>query len=120
MDAGLVLSFSVQSNHCHACSLGPKAGEEGHEQGTELHKEACQKTFNGSSNAMKVEAAGLVVQELYKMQHTTVFCDGGTKPFLHVSKMSPIVKEDCINHVTKRVFSGIENTKKKANGPMAL
>lgn len=50
------------------------------------------------------------------MQHV-VLSDGGSKAFLHVSQLNlydnDIVKEGCINHVAERVFSGIENIKKK-------
>ncbi|CAN7949691.1 unnamed protein product [Ixodes hexagonus] len=87
------------------------------------HKETCQKNFNGSSNAMEVQAAGTIFSrsiELHRMQYTTVLSDGDSKAFVHVSKLNlydkEIVKEDCVNHLAKRVFSGIENIKKKKGG----
>lgn len=120
LDSGLVLDFSVASNYCHGCSIGPKESEDGHEEWIETHKETCQKNFNGSSNAMEVEAAGTIFsrsKELHGMQYTTVLSDGDSKAFLHVSKLNlydkEITKEDCVNHVAKRVFSGIESIKKK-------
>lgn len=70
-----------------------------------------------------MEAAGLMFsrsRELYKMQYTTVFSDGGSKAFLNVYKPNmhdkDIAKDDCVNHhcvnIAKRAFSGIENIKK--------
>lgn len=123
IDSGLVLDFAVMSNYCHACSLGPKDGEEGHEQWMASHSDVCQKNFTGSSNAMEVGAAGILFsrsQDLHKLQYTTMLSDGDSKAFLHVSKLDlydkAIVKEDCINHVAKRVFSGIESIKKTKKG----
>ncbi|CAN8006086.1 unnamed protein product, partial [Ixodes hexagonus] len=123
LDSGLVLDFSVASNYCHGCSIGPKEGEDGHEEWMKAYKETCQKNFNGSSNAMEVQAAGTIFSrsiELHRMQYTTVLSDGDSKAFVHVSKLNlydkEIVKEDCVNHVAKRVFSGIENIKKKKGG----
>ncbi|CAN8016792.1 unnamed protein product, partial [Ixodes persulcatus] len=123
LDSGLVLDFSVQSNYCHACSMGPKDGEARYQEWMQSHKEVCQKNFNGSSNAMEVEAAGVLFsrsKELHKMQYTTVLSDGDSKSFLHVSKLNlydkGIVKEDCVNHVAKRVFAGIEKIKKTKRG----
>lgn len=89
----------------------------------EAHKETCQKYFNGSSNAMEVETAGTIFslsKELHRMQYTTVLSDGDSEAFLHVSKLNlydkEITKEDCVNHVAKQVFSGIESLKKKEGG----
>lgn len=123
LESGLVLDFSVHSNYCHGCNLGPKEGETEHVQWLEGHKDVCQKNFNGSSNAMEVAAAAAIFsrsKELYNLQYTTVLCDGDSKSFMHVSKLQlydkEIVKEDCINHVAKRMFSGIENLKKMKKG----
>lgn len=57
-----------------------------------------------------MEAAGLMFsrsRELYKMQYTTVFSDGGSKAFLNVYKPNMHDKD-----IAKRAFSGIENIKK--------
>ncbi|KAG0428678.1 hypothetical protein HPB47_024356 [Ixodes persulcatus] len=123
LDSGLVLDFAVQSNYCHGCSLGPKLAEEKHEEWMETHREVWQKSFHGSSNAMEVEAASVIFsrsEELHNIQYTTVLCDGDSKAFLHVAKLDlydkQITKEDCINHVAKRVFAGIDKLKKAKKG----
>lgn len=54
------------------------------------------------------------------MQYTTVLSDRDSKAFLHVSSLNlynkEIVKEDCVNHVAKRVFARVDKIKKAKKG----
>ncbi|KAM7298379.1 hypothetical protein ISCGN_018975 [Ixodes scapularis] len=126
LETGLVLDFSVQSKYCHGCELGPKEDDEHFEEWAETHKATCQKNYEGSSNAMEVQAAATIFSrsiELHNMQYVTVLCDGDSKAFTHVSSLDlydkDIHKEDCVNHVAKRMYAGVEKlkkTKKKLGG----
>lgn len=116
-----MLDFSVQSNYCHGCSLGPKPGEGNYKKRQESHSHVCQENFGGSSNTMEVEAASVIFsrsKELHNMQYTTVLSDRDSKAFLQVSSLNnkEIVKEDCVNHVARRVFARVDKIKKAKKG----
>lgn len=111
-----MIGYSVRTNSCHDCNLGPKEHEEVHNEWVESHKALCQRTLHGLANAIEVEAIGVVFRwskSLRNMQHSMVLCDGDSKAFHHVSKLGlydkAVVKEDCINHDAKRLFRAIEN-----------
>ncbi|CAN7978553.1 unnamed protein product [Ixodes persulcatus] len=123
VNTGLVLDFSVHSKYCHGCNLGPKEDAEGYQAWMESHKDVCQKNFGGSSNAMEVAAAGVIFSrslELHKLQYVTMLSDGDSKAYTHVAGLGvydkDIQKEDCVNHVAKRMYSGMEKLKKSKKG----
>ncbi|CAN8029871.1 unnamed protein product [Ixodes persulcatus] len=120
VNTGLVLDFSVHSKYCHGCNLGPKEDAEGYQAWVESHKDVCQKNFGGSSNAMEVAAAGVIFSrslDLHKLQYVTMLSDGDSKAYTHVAGLGvydkDIQKEDCVNHVAKRMYSGMEKLKSK-------
>ncbi|CAN7939283.1 unnamed protein product [Ixodes hexagonus] len=137
---GLVLDFSVQSKYCHGCELDPKEDDEHFEEWAETHEATCQKNYQGSSNAMEVQAAATIFSrsiELHNVhasarapviafhfnltvRYVTVLCDGDSKAFTHVSGLDlydkNIHKEDCVNHVAKRMYAGLEKLKKAKKG----
>ncbi|KAM7303206.1 hypothetical protein ISCGN_013186 [Ixodes scapularis] len=122
LETGLVLDFSVQSEYCHGCELGPKEDDGHFKEWAETHKAACQ-NYEGSSNAMEAQAAATIFSrsiELHNMQYVTVLCDGDSKAFTHVSSLDlydkDIHKEDCINHVARRMYAGLEKLKKTKKG----
>ncbi|KAM7302316.1 hypothetical protein ISCGN_017833 [Ixodes scapularis] len=123
LETGFVIDFSVKSKYCHGCQLGPKEGSDGFEEWAQSHAETCQKNFEGSSNAMEVAAAATIFSrsvELHNMQYVAVLCDGDSKAFTHVASLElydkPIQKEDCVNHVAKRMYAGLEKLKKAKKG----
>ncbi|CAN7978591.1 unnamed protein product [Ixodes persulcatus] len=123
VNTGLVLDFSVPSKYCHGCNLGPKEDAEGYQAWMESHKDVCQKNFGGLSNAMEVAAAGVIFSrslELHKLQYVTMLSDGDSKAYTHVAGLGvydkDIQKEDCVNHVAKRMYSGMEKLKKSKQG----
>lgn len=112
LNSGLVLDFSVQSNYFQVCTQGKKPGSAGYEEWLEGHCLDCQKNFQGSSNAMEVEAAAVIFGrsvERHGLQYTTVLCDGDSKAFLKVASLrlydKEMNKEDRINHVAKRMYT---------------
>ncbi|CAN7978688.1 unnamed protein product, partial [Ixodes persulcatus] len=115
LETGLVIDFAVQSKYCHGCQLGPKEGTEGFEEWADTHRKTCQKNYEGSSNAMEVQAAATIFSrsvERHKIQYVTVLCDSDSKAFTHVAGLElydkEIHKEDCVNHVAKRMYAGME------------
>lgn len=123
LETGLVLDFSVQSNYCHGCSLGPTEKSSGYEDWAKSHAPMCQKNFGGSAHAMEVQAADEIFRrsvQLHGLQYVTVLSDGDSKAFNHVAGLhlydKELQKEDCVNHVAKRMYAGMETLKKTKKG----
>ena len=115
MVTGLPLDHVVLCNFCHKCAAA--ASQPNDPSWERKHLEDCPKNFNGSSNAMEVESAlqlwGRSV-EVNKMRYTTMLCDGDSKSYDSVKAHSvygdvSITKEDCINHVSKRMGTALRN-----------
>ncbi|CAN8023554.1 unnamed protein product [Ixodes persulcatus] len=77
-------------------------------------------SFGGSSNAMEFAAAGVIFSrslELRKLQYVTMLSDGDSKAYTHVAGLGvydkDIQKEGCVNHMAKRMYSGMEKLKSK-------
>ena len=118
-ETGLVLDFQVLSNWCQACTNGPSPGDPRYDEWYLNHKWKCQKNTEGSSNSMEAEAASLMWQRSVRkrgLEYGTMLCDGDSKAFQAASEScgysQPIVKEDCINHIAKRMFNALDNLKK--------
>ena len=113
---GLPLDFEVLSNFCLKCKL-----EEGNDPSNEWKKQhaaKCLKNFDGSANAMEVESAVRMWKRSVQkngMRYTSMLCDGDSKSFDAVSREEvygpsfPIEKEDCVNHVSKRMGTALRN-----------
>ncbi|KAL8619315.1 hypothetical protein ACOMHN_056959 [Nucella lapillus] len=82
------------------------------------HLSKCDKNFKGSSGMMEVEAARVLWRhsvERYKLRYTVLLSDGDAKTFTELTNIKPygdevhIEKEECINHVSKRLGSALRN-----------
>ncbi|KAG0433602.1 hypothetical protein HPB47_019785 [Ixodes persulcatus] len=111
LDTGLCLDFEVLSNYRLACSRHQDNGNE-EEIWEAFHGPTCEKNVNCSSHAMESEAAVRIWQRtsLYKTPLCFVkfLSDGDSKAYTAVSEANvyggiPIAKEDCTNHVAKRL-----------------
>lgn len=107
----------VLSNHCQACSTGPKPSDPNYKDWSTKHKPVCQNNHDSSSNSMEAQAATTIFQrscEKRKLVYETDvrWCEG----FVAANKQSgydiPVLKEDCINHIAKRMLNGLEANKK--------
>lgn len=72
---------------------------------------------------MKVRAADIIFArsvELHNLQYATILCDGDSKAFKHIDAQQlydkEVSKENCVNHVAKRVYAGLEKVKKANKG----
>ena len=86
----------------------------------------CPKNFDGTACAMKVACAKNLwsrsVQKC-KYRYTTMLCDVDSKTSSAVRELTPygpdikIEKEDCINHVSKRMGSALRNLVAESKAP---
>ena len=82
----------------------------------------CQKNYSGSSNAMEREAAQIIWQrsiERHNMRYTVILSDGNAAIFSHLEKLEvygkdvKLEKQECINHISKRVGTSLCNLVKE-------
>ena len=123
LSTGFVLDYKVLSNYCHGCMIGPKPKDKGYQAWHSKHKPKCQKNYSGSANSMEVGAAKIMFsrsRQIQQLEYTTVLCDGDAKTIQALNDANiyatTITKEDCVNHVAKRMWKAIETTKQAAKG----
>jgi hypothetical protein len=116
---GLVVDFHVMCKYCHNCAI-TKAdmGAESPEfdvwyQG---HKKDCPINFEGPSGNMEPHSAKILWERSIaegNMRYTTMIGDGDSRAHLEVEHVygasddDAVVKEECINHVNKRLGTAI-------------
>lgn len=119
---GLVVDFCVMSKYCHTCAITKsELGEESPEFHfwMEGHKDNCSINYTGSSPAMEVHAVETLWKRSldYGFRYTTILSDGDSKAFSHLQSLhiydKEIVKEECVNHVAKRLGTGLRKVVKE-------
>lgn len=124
---GLIIDYEVLPKYCHACVISERQiGKESPEFyfWHEGHKTNCAKNYEGSSPGMEVEAASRLWKrsESIGFRYTTVLSDGDFKTFIHLQQMNvygsdiSITKEECVNHIAKRLGTGFRNLVKEWRG----
>ena len=113
---GLPIDNEVICNFCHKCKI---AADKPHDPVWEQkHKLNCPKNFEGTSNAMEAESALRMWKrsvQKNKLRYTTMLCDGDSKAFDCVVDANvygedvSLSKEDCVNHVSKRMGTALRN-----------
>ena len=113
---GLPIDYEVLSNYCSKC-----ANEEDQTADPEWkakHAESCSKNCDGSAGSMEVECATRIWKRSIsenRLRYTVMLCDGDSKAFDAVSSLNiygeanKLTKEDCINHVSKRMGTALMN-----------
>lgn len=112
---GMPVDFEVLSNFCSKCDGKGDADAEWKEK----HASSCSKNYDGSAGSMEVECAlriwGRSVDQ-HKFRYTTMLCDGDSKAYDDAICQSKVYgndividKEDCINHVSKRMGTALRN-----------
>ncbi|XP_048243127.1 uncharacterized protein LOC125376009 [Haliotis rufescens] len=116
---GLVIDYEVLSKYCHACTLHINSlGQDTTEfrQWYEGHAGRCCQNYEGSSNAMEVEAAKRLWSrslEKHNIRYTCILSDGDSKTHKAINDLQPygpdisIDKEDCVNHAHKRMGTAL-------------
>ncbi|GFR98246.1 hypothetical protein ElyMa_002765300 [Elysia marginata] len=120
---GYVLDCHVLSTYCHKCEHhktlkenDPKAYAAWHAD--HLEKKECDANFFGTSGMMEVHGArvlwGRSVNSL-RLRYTTMLSDGDCKSYTALQNLRPygddieIDKEECVNHVGKRLGAALRN-----------
>lgn len=114
------VTYETMSKYCDVCSYKKKTiSEEIYEEWHPGHVNECHINFEGSSGAMEARAAIILWGRSlsHKMRYTTFISDGDSSAFLAVSNMNnntgpygkdhPVAKEECINHVSKRLRTAL-------------
>ena len=113
---GLPVDCEVMSNFCFKYKAAE--GEIEDEEWQAKHKQNCPKNFDGTAGAMEVEGAKRLWRRSViktKLRYTTILSDGDSKAFDAVAGLQvygpgiTIEKEDCINHVSKRMGTALRN-----------
>ncbi|XP_064597899.1 uncharacterized protein LOC135464401 [Liolophura sinensis] len=114
VDSGVVLDTHVCSNYCHGCATVGKT-----KKGVDLVKwkqtHSCQKNFHGSANAADIIFKRSTDKGL---MYNQVLTDGDSKAYDHVRNLklygdNDIQKEECVNHVAKRMYTALDKLKQR-------
>ena len=129
LNTGLPIDYEVLSNFCIKCKIAENG--EPSDEWKAKHAKNCPKNFHGTSNAMEVECArrlwGRSIEKA-SLRYTTMLCDGDSKSFDAVAedniygKDKKLEKEDCINHISKRMGTGLRklvDTAKAGGNPIS-
>ena len=119
INSGFVIDAEVVSNFCRECNSAPAADSQDYVAWREKHLPMCKKNFNGSANAMEMEAAGIMFSRSEAergLVYGTMLCDGDSKALKRVNDLDlygdlVVVKEDCINHISKRMHTALTKLK---------
>ncbi|GFT04370.1 uncharacterized protein TNCV_1929071 [Trichonephila clavipes] len=123
MLTGYVVDFEVMSKVCRHCSVAKnKLGQSSAEFSIwyEGHKSECDINHLGSSTSMEMEAALTLWKRSTSLgfRYITVLSDGDCKKFNYLCEKKVygpdivIKKEECINHVSKRLGTALRSTVK--------
>ncbi|KAF8793037.1 hypothetical protein HNY73_004566 [Argiope bruennichi] len=122
---GLIIDFEIISKYCPECTTAKRdLGEKSPEFSIwyKTHKSDCSKNYMGSSNSMETKAAEILWKRSIKncgMRYVSVVSDGDAKTYQHVSELNvygedvEITKEECVNHVAKRLGTGLRKKVKE-------
>lgn len=117
-ETGMVVDHVTLSKWCKVCAMEEGKGRDRKDWWPE-HASKCEKNFDGSSPAMEMEGWKILFGrsiEKCKMKYVCVVSDGDSKGFQAVKEMKPygdvdIRKEECTNHVAKRLGKALLNLK---------
>ncbi|GFW76304.1 uncharacterized protein TNCV_1580831 [Trichonephila clavipes] len=117
----LVIDYEILSKYCTECTAAVRdlsSDSPDFAIWYEGHKSECQINHTGSSSSMEMEAAAILWQRSIKecnMRYTCILSDGDSKTFQHLMSLNiygkgkPIKKEECINHISKRLGTGLRS-----------
>ena len=118
-NSGYVLDTHVVSNYCVICSKAPAKDSEHYDAWFQKHENhQCNKNFEGTANAMETEAAKVIWSRSVSdrgLMYGSMLCDGDSKALTCVNDLEvydiPVKKEDCVNHIVKRIFNSLTTLK---------
>jgi hypothetical protein len=129
---GLAIDYAVLCKYCQACTMAIQRYDKESEEfkaWVEKH-ENCDKNWAGSANAMEQGASEILWKrsiEKHRFRYTEMIGDGDSSTYKNLVKLNvygddhPIIKEECVNHISKRFGKGLrELVKDKRKEGMTL
>lgn len=128
-ETGFVLDFEVLSNFCVVCTQlnnkyrKGKITKQTYETRKAAHEAKCTETFSGKSGGMEAQGAKILWErsiEKLNMRYVTFVGDGDSSAYSAVCAISEgsgpyegvqVEKEECINHVSKRLGTRLRKLK---------
>ena len=116
---GLCVDLAVFSQYCQRCSYARRrfGGRDSDEfrNWFATHCNECNRNFDGKSGAMEAAAAEMLWErsvDRHGFQYTTIVSDGDAKTYKHLCERRVygdvvLKKEECINHVAKRLGTAL-------------
>ena len=128
VDTGECLDYSVKTLHCHEC-----INHQNDDKKTDMylwhksHLGNCLVNYHGSSGGMEAKAGVemfLKSIETRNLKYTTFVGDGDSSCYSKVrdactaryGESYPVIKEECTEHVQKRMGAGLHELKRKRRG----
>ena len=118
VEHGFVLDFEVLSNFCQKCCKQEKALSTSDFSQWKTTHTNCEKNFDGKGGAMEVEAALRMWQrsEGLGFRYSTFIGDRDCAIYNAICALNdgagpyttPVVKEECLNHVSQRIGTRIK------------
>ena len=124
MVTGLVIDFTILSLYCQSCACAAaRYGGRDTDNFKAWYDEHtdCTVNYMGSSNAMEKTAAEILWKnsvDRHNFRYTTMLSDGDSSTYSHLCSMKVygddvvINKEECVNHVAKRMGTALRNLAK--------
>lgn len=129
-DTRIILDFEVMCNLCSSCESQRTKMTTRFPAWYETHKDKCHKNFEGTSAAMEQAAAVHLWQRstLLGFRYVTFIGDGDSSAYRLVCALNdnaepydqPVVKEECINHVGKRIGARLRKLKRTLLGGASM
>ena len=118
---GLIIYSVALSNYCRHCNSAPKPDDPGFVAWQRNHQLHCQKNMDCASGAMEVEGALILFSrsvDKHKLRYTQMLGDGDAKTHARIEagdpfEGRPVLKLECVNHVAKRLGTGLRDLKAK-------
>lgn len=120
---GKVIDLTVKSMFCKACEMWEKRfGTEEYMEFIDTHWPNCSANFEGSSGGMEVSGALEIFNrslETRNVRYCNYVADGDSKTQKAITEAQPygpnkpVVKKECVNHVSKRMGTRLRNLVKK-------
>ncbi|GBN79805.1 hypothetical protein AVEN_243360-1 [Araneus ventricosus] len=120
---GLVIDYEILSKYCPECTAAKRDfGEQSADFSIwyKAHKPECAENYVGSSNAMEVKAAEILWTRSVEncgMRYMNVLSVGDSKTHQNLLDVygdnMKTSKEECLNHVAKRLGTGLRNKVKE-------
>ena len=126
---GLVIDLNVTSKFCQVCSnqeILKETDPDKYKTENKAHVDSgkCEINFTGTSGSMEVYNGRQLWNrslQQHKLRYVTFIGDGDSKLYNQLSKDKPygedcpVVKEECINHVSKRLGTALRSISKRCS-----